>query len=93
MVGVCGVVKELKVKPGDKMKEGSVVLVLEAAGEAFAPVLEKMVIAAVKYRMFAIYNVVCKPCMFFHKVDAFVVLGESFAAQSPRHPLVDEGCV
>jgi len=37
-----GVVKELKVKLGDKVKEGSLVLVLEAAGElAAAPVLEK----------------------------------------------------
>src|SRR5450830_277348 len=36
-----GVVKELKVKLGDKVKEGSLVLVLEAAGEvAAAPVLE-----------------------------------------------------
>jgi len=33
-----GVVKELKVKLGDKVKEGSVVLMLEAAGEAAAPV-------------------------------------------------------
>ena len=32
-----GVVKELKVKLGDKVKEGSVVLVLEAAGDAAAP--------------------------------------------------------
>ncbi|WP_066704436.1 dihydrolipoyllysine-residue acetyltransferase [Curvibacter delicatus] len=32
-----GVVKELKVKLGDKVKEGSVVLMLEAAGEAAAP--------------------------------------------------------
>ncbi len=32
-----GVVKELKVKLGDKVKEGSVVLVLEAAGEGAAP--------------------------------------------------------
>ncbi|KRB96309.1 dihydrolipoamide acetyltransferase [Hydrogenophaga sp. Root209] len=32
-----GVVKELKVSLGDKVKEGSVVLVLEAAGEAAAP--------------------------------------------------------
>jgi dihydrolipoamide dehydrogenase len=32
-----GVVKELKVKIGDKVKEGSVVLLLEAAGEAAAP--------------------------------------------------------
>jgi pyruvate dehydrogenase E2 component (dihydrolipoamide acetyltransferase) len=31
-----GVVKELKVKVGDKVKEGSLVLVLEAAGEAAA---------------------------------------------------------
>ena len=36
-----GVVKELKVKLGDKVKEGSVVLVLEAAGEAAAPALEQ----------------------------------------------------
>jgi dihydrolipoamide dehydrogenase len=35
-----GVVKELKVKLGDKVKEGSVVLLLEAAGEASAPVSE-----------------------------------------------------
>jgi dihydrolipoamide dehydrogenase len=35
-----GVVKELKVKLGDKVKEGSVVLLLEAAGEVAAPVLE-----------------------------------------------------
>jgi len=33
-----GVVKELKVKLGDKVKEGSVVLMLEAAGEVAAPV-------------------------------------------------------
>jgi len=33
-----GVVKELKVKLGDKVKEGSVVLMLEAAGDAAAPV-------------------------------------------------------
>ncbi|MEY4757175.1 MAG: Dihydrolipoyl dehydrogenase [Pseudomonadota bacterium] len=32
-----GVVKELKVKLGDKVKQGSVVLTLEAAGEAAAP--------------------------------------------------------
>ena len=32
-----GVVKELKVKIGDKVKEGSVVLMLEAAGSAAAP--------------------------------------------------------
>ena len=32
-----GVVKELKVKLGDKVSEGSVVLVVEAAGEAAAP--------------------------------------------------------
>ncbi|MDY0742863.1 dihydrolipoyllysine-residue acetyltransferase [Paucibacter sp. R3-3] len=32
-----GVVKELKVKVGDTVKEGSVVLVLETAGEAAAP--------------------------------------------------------
>jgi len=32
-----GVVKELKVKLGDKVKEGSVVLLLEAAGAAAAP--------------------------------------------------------
>ena len=32
-----GVVKELRVKLGDKVKEGSVVLVLEAAGAAAAP--------------------------------------------------------
>jgi pyruvate dehydrogenase E2 component (dihydrolipoamide acetyltransferase) len=32
-----GVVKELKVKLGDKVKEGSVVLMLEAAGAAAAP--------------------------------------------------------
>src|SRR3990167_381003 len=32
-----GVVKELRVALGDKVKEGSVVLVLEAAGEAAAP--------------------------------------------------------
>ncbi|MBT9462623.1 dihydrolipoyllysine-residue acetyltransferase [Hydrogenophaga sp.] len=32
-----GVVKELKVALGDKVKQGSVVLVLEAAGEAAAP--------------------------------------------------------
>src|SRR5690606_20557358 len=33
-----GVVKELKVALGDKVKEGSVVLVVEAAGDAAAPV-------------------------------------------------------
>ena len=32
-----GVVKELKVKIGDKVKQGSVVLTLEAAGEGAAP--------------------------------------------------------
>jgi pyruvate/2-oxoglutarate dehydrogenase complex dihydrolipoamide acyltransferase (E2) component len=32
-----GVVKELRVKLGDKVSEGSVVLVLEAAGAAAAP--------------------------------------------------------
>ena len=32
-----GVVKELKVALGDKVKQGSVVLVVEAAGEAAAP--------------------------------------------------------
>ena len=32
-----GVVKELKVALGDKVKEGSVVLVVEAAGDAAAP--------------------------------------------------------
>jgi pyruvate dehydrogenase E2 component (dihydrolipoamide acetyltransferase) len=32
-----GVVKELKIKIGDQVKEGSVVLLLEAAGEAAAP--------------------------------------------------------
>jgi pyruvate dehydrogenase E2 component (dihydrolipoamide acetyltransferase) len=32
-----GVVKELRVKLGDKVKEGSVVLVVEASGEAAAP--------------------------------------------------------
>ena len=32
-----GVVKELKVNLGDKMKEGSVVLMLEAAGAAASP--------------------------------------------------------
>ena len=35
-----GVVKELKVAIGDKVKEGSLVLLLEAAGDAAAPVLE-----------------------------------------------------
>jgi len=35
-----GVVKELRVKLGDKVKEGSVVLVLEAAGAVSAPVSE-----------------------------------------------------
>ena len=35
-----GVVKELKVKLGDKVKEGSLVLVLEAAGGAAAPASE-----------------------------------------------------
>src|SRR5450830_1563161 len=36
-----GVVKELKVKLGDKVKEGSLVLTLEAAAETEAAVLEK----------------------------------------------------
>jgi pyruvate dehydrogenase E2 component (dihydrolipoamide acetyltransferase) len=36
-----GVVKELKVKLGDKVKQGSVVLVLEAAGSAAAPPSEQ----------------------------------------------------
>jgi len=35
-----GVVKELKVAVGDKVKEGSLVLTLEAAGDAAAPVLD-----------------------------------------------------
>jgi len=35
-----GVVKELKVKLGDKVKEGSLVLTLEAAADAAAPVAE-----------------------------------------------------
>lgn len=43
-----GIVKELKVKLGDKVKQGSVVLVLEAAGAAGAPAaaLEKKEAAA-----------------------------------------------
>ena len=36
-----GVVKELKVKLGDKVKEGSLVLMLEASGASAAPVLEQ----------------------------------------------------
>jgi pyruvate dehydrogenase E2 component (dihydrolipoamide acetyltransferase) len=36
-----GVVKEIKVKLGDKVKQGSVVLVLEAAGAAAAPAAEQ----------------------------------------------------
>ena len=36
-----GVVKELKVAIGDKVKEGSVVLSLEVAGDVSAPVLEQ----------------------------------------------------
>ncbi len=35
-----GVVKELKVAIGDKVKEGSLVLTLEAAGDASAPASE-----------------------------------------------------
>ncbi len=41
-----GVVKELKVKLGDKVKQGSVVLVLEAAGEGAAPALAPVAPAA-----------------------------------------------
>lgn len=41
-----GVVKELKVALGDKVKEGSVMLMLEAAGAATAPILEKNQAAA-----------------------------------------------
>jgi len=42
-----GVVKELRVKLGDKVKEGSVVLVVEAAGAAAAPVAAASASAAV----------------------------------------------
>uniref|UniRef100_UPI0038BB1268 biotin/lipoyl-containing protein n=1 Tax=Limnohabitans sp. TaxID=1907725 RepID=UPI0038BB1268 len=42
-----GVVKELRVKLGDKVKEGSVVLVVEAAGSAAAPVAAASASAAV----------------------------------------------
>jgi pyruvate dehydrogenase E2 component (dihydrolipoamide acetyltransferase) len=42
-----GVVKELRVKLGDKVKEGSVVLVVEAAGAAAAPVAAASAPAAV----------------------------------------------
>src|SRR5450830_756370 len=54
-----GVVKELKVKLGDKVKEGSLVLVLEAAGElAAAPVLEqKQAVAPVSPAQAATQNV------------------------------------
>jgi dihydrolipoamide dehydrogenase len=41
-----GVVKELKVKLGDKVKEGSLVLLLEAEGAAAAPVSEQKEAAA-----------------------------------------------
>ncbi|MBX9818075.1 MAG: dihydrolipoyllysine-residue acetyltransferase [Burkholderiaceae bacterium] len=41
-----GVVKEIKVKLGDKVKQGSVVLVLEAAGAAAAPTSEVKVAPA-----------------------------------------------
>ncbi len=41
-----GVVKELKVALGDKVKEGSVVLVLEAAGDAAAPAAAPAPVAA-----------------------------------------------
>ncbi|PQA78616.1 dihydrolipoyllysine-residue acetyltransferase [Rhodoferax sp. TS-BS-61-7] len=41
-----GVVKEIKVKLGDKVKQGSVVLVLEAEGGAAAPVSESKAAAA-----------------------------------------------
>ena len=41
-----GVVKEVKVKLGDKVKEGSIVLSLDAAGAAVAPVSESKVPAA-----------------------------------------------
>ena len=44
-----GVVKELKVAVGDKVKEGSLVLTLEAAGDAAAPVLEPKQAPAVVY--------------------------------------------
>ena len=54
-----GVVKELKVKLGDKVKEGSLVLVLEAAGEvSAAPVLEqKQALAPVSPAQAATQNV------------------------------------
>jgi len=42
-----GVVKEIKVKLGDKVKQGSVVLVLEVAGAADAPAAPAAVIAPV----------------------------------------------
>jgi pyruvate dehydrogenase E2 component (dihydrolipoamide acetyltransferase) len=41
-----GVVKELRVALGDKVKEGSVVLVLEAAGDAVAPATAATAVAA-----------------------------------------------
>ena len=41
-----GVVKELKVALGDKVKQGSLVLVLEVAGEAAAPAAEPKQAAA-----------------------------------------------
>ncbi|MDO8252198.1 MAG: dihydrolipoyl dehydrogenase [Rhodoferax sp.] len=41
-----GVVKELKVKLGDKVKEGSLVLILEGSGDAAAPVSESKQTAA-----------------------------------------------
>jgi pyruvate dehydrogenase E2 component (dihydrolipoamide acetyltransferase) len=41
-----GVVKELRVALGDKVKEGSVVLVLEAAGDAAAPAPAATAVAA-----------------------------------------------
>src|SRR3982751_3583028 len=41
-----GVVKEIKVKLGDKVKQGSVVLVLEAEGGAAAPAAEQKVAPA-----------------------------------------------
>src|SRR5659263_218807 len=53
-----GVVKELKVKLGDKVKEGSLVLTLEVAADAAAPVLEpKQALAPVSTAQAATQNV------------------------------------
>ena len=56
-----GVVKELKVKLGDKVKEGSVVLVLEVADAAAAPVSEQKQAAAPSAPAPAATQTIAKP--------------------------------